>query len=68
MPFFINRNGKVHGPFNEAQIKSGQQGGKLNDSDRISKSKYGPWTLLCDAFKRPDQTLTPKDYRMVEWG
>ena len=68
MPFFINRNGKVHGPFNEAQIKSGQQGGKLNDSDRISKSKYGPWTLLCDAFKRPDQTLTPKDNRMVEWG
>jgi hypothetical protein len=50
MQYFIKRNEKVNGPFDEPQIKSGVKSGKLKDSDLISNSKNGPWQTVQDAL------------------
>ena len=52
MEYFITRDGKVNGPFSEAQVKSGFKSGKLNGTDLISGSKDGPWKLVRKALPR----------------
>lgn len=48
--FFINRDGKIHGPFNKSQLQKGLSAKKIRSSDLISKSKSGPWKTLSESL------------------
>ena len=46
MPYFIQKNGRTHGPFTESQIKTGLKTGKLSDTDLVAQDKNGPFQEL----------------------
>lgn len=50
---FINKNGKVYGPYSKEQVKNGLQIGKLNSNDLVGKSQAGPWSYLSQLFSAP---------------
>ena len=60
MQYFIKRNEKVRGPFDELQIKSGVKSGKLKDSHLISNSQNGPWIPLGQALGKSAEPATPE--------
>ena len=44
--FFVNRNGKIFGPFTQEAVKLAANTNKLTADDLISTSKDGPWKKL----------------------
>lgn len=44
--YYINRNGKIYGPFTKDAIKKAAHQGKITLDDMISKSNHGPWTKV----------------------
>ena len=78
---FIKRDGKISGPHTREQVEKAIKAGKFRDSDRIARSKDGPWSRLpshnsidqasasatpTETDKSPDQQHTPEDQYLSE--
>jgi hypothetical protein len=42
-PWFVRHAGKVHGPFDDAQVQALVSAGKINPATEVANSSAGPW-------------------------
>lgn len=64
--YYINRNGKIFGPYSKEAIRKAARQDKITFDDLISKSTRGPWITISLANEHSSTAKTPAIARQAE--